>query len=123
MLSDSDIRSITNLSEAESMAVATISIGYNEPLIPVEAVIPETLLEMPKLYPHLFKEELSCTGVEALAASTVDLKVVDPVNEKDIFSARRALNCELKLVFDAHGINIPFPQLVIHEGIKIKSSK
>ena len=55
-------------------------------------------------------------GVEALAASSVDLKVIAKVTENNIYAARRMMNRAVKLAFDAGGIEIPFPQLVVHQG-------
>ena len=34
---------------------------------------------------------------------------------------QRDLNRELKLLFDKHNINIPFPQVVVNKPIEIKS--
>lgn len=34
---------------------------------------------------------------------------------------QRDLNRELKLLFDKHNINIPFPQVVVNKPVEIKS--
>jgi small conductance mechanosensitive channel len=54
-------------------------------------------------------------GVQALADSAVILRITAQVNEGDKNSAQRLMNRELKLLFDRNGINIPFPQLVVHK--------
>ena len=55
-------------------------------------------------------------GVEQLGDSAVIVRVIARCEEKDRISVRRVLNKELKLVLDQNGINIPFPQLVIHQA-------
>ena len=40
------------------------------------------------------------------------------VREQDIYKAPRLLNRELKLGFDRAGIEIPFPQVVVHQTEK-----
>ena len=52
-------------------------------------------------------------GVTALSASSVDLLFIATVKEDDYYIAQRALNRELKLIFDENGINIPFPQVTV----------
>ena len=62
---------------------------------------------------HLKKHNL---GVQTLADSAVVLRVKAEVAEENIFAAQRMLNRELKLAIDAAGIEIPFPQVVVHQA-------
>ena len=117
IMNNSDIRTLTNLSDVDSVAVATISIAYEADLVEAEEVVKQTLAEMPKLYPDIFnKKTPSYLCVENLGASSVDLKVAAAVDEPNIYSARRLLNRELKLAMDRAGINIPYNQIVVHSG-------
>ena len=54
-------------------------------------------------------------GVDALGASSVDLLLVATCREEDIYQVQRDMNRELKLLFDANGISIPFPQIVLNQ--------
>ncbi|MEG1857942.1 MAG: mechanosensitive ion channel family protein [Pseudoflavonifractor sp.] len=114
IINNSDIRTLTNLSEVESYAVADIGISYSADLVAAEGVIERQLGEMPRLYPEVFKECPSYSGVQDLAASSVNLRVVAKVPEENVYKARRLLNRELKLCLDRAGIEIPFPQVVVH---------
>ena len=54
-------------------------------------------------------------GVTALGASSVDLLFIAKCREEDIFQVQRDMNSELKLLFDANDIGIPFPQVVVNQ--------
>ena len=115
IINNSDIRSLTNLSEVESYAVAVVGISYNASIPQAEAAIADLLDQLPGLYPDVFKVKPDYSGVENLSASSVDLKVVAKVDETNLYRARRLLNRELKLCLDKAGIEIPFPQVVVHQ--------
>ena len=61
-------------------------------------------------------EKISYIGVNDLAASGVVLRVIAQASEKDIYSCNRLLRRELLLAFQKQGIEIPFPQMVVHRG-------
>ena len=116
IINNSNIRTMTNLSNSPSAAVAKLSIAYGADLCKAEAVIRELCGELPGMYPEIFKEPPRYMGVEDLGESSVDLRVVAYVNEVQVYNARRALNRELKLAMDRAGIEIPFPQVVVWQG-------
>ena len=116
IINNSNIRSMTNLSNAPSVAVVTVSIAYGADLQKAENVIRELCAKMPKMYPDLFPAPPRYMGVEELNDSSVDLRVIADVNEANIYNARRAMNRELKLALDAAGVEIPFPQVVVWQG-------
>jgi len=55
-------------------------------------------------------------GVDELADSGVNLKFCVSTAEEKFFQARRALNRDVKLLLDDNGFEIPFPQVVVHQG-------
>ena len=114
IINNSDIRTLTNLSEVDSYAVSIVGISYNASLPAAEAAIQGLLEHLPSMYPDVFKVPPEYSGVENLSASSVDLKVIAKVDESQLYRARRLLNRELKLCLDAAGIEIPFPQVVVH---------
>ncbi|MDO4268322.1 MAG: mechanosensitive ion channel family protein [Eubacteriales bacterium] len=116
IINNSDIRTIMNLSEVNSTAISTISISYSASLEQAEAVIQEVAERLHKEDPELFLQPPSYIGVDELGPSSVDLKVVALVEEKRVHKARRIMNRELKLAMDRAGIEIPFPQVVVHQG-------
>ncbi len=116
IINNSNIRTMTNLSNSPSAAIVNLSISYRADLQKAEAVIGELCEKLPEMYPLLFKEPPLYMGVESLGESSVDLRVVAYVNETNVYNARRALNRELKLAMDKADIEIPFPQVVVWQG-------
>ena len=116
IINNSDLRNILNRSTSNSYAVTTVSISYSQDIEKAEAVIADLLPAIRAKYPEVFVADPIYSGVQELGSSGVLLKFVALVDEKDIFSAPRLLNREIKLCFDKNGIEIPFTQVVIHEA-------
>lgn len=115
IINNSDIRTLTNLSEVDSYAVTIVGISYAASIPQAETAVEALLARLPEMYPDVFKETPAYSGVENLGASSVDLKIVAKVDEAMVYHARRLLNRELKLALDEAGIEIPFPQVVVHQ--------
>lgn len=114
IVNNSAVKSLINLSTEPSLAVCEMSIEYGEDLVKVETLINEHLLTLKATY-KVFEATPKYAGVEALADSAVILRITAQCNENDKNTVRLILNRELKLLFDRNGINIPFPQLVVHK--------
>ena len=116
IINNADIRNVMNLSNKVSFSICDISMSYGESIERAEAVIAEAMPKIQAKYPDIFEHGLQYSGVQALSASSVDLRVVARVSEANIYKGRRLLNREMKLAFDEAGIEIPFPQLVVHKA-------
>ncbi len=114
IVNNSDVRNVLNLSKQNSYAICDISIAYGADLEKAEATVRATNARLCDEYPQLFSDEPEYAGVQELADSSVVLRIIAKVNEPDIFRARRILNREHKLAFDKAGVEIPFPQVVVH---------
>lgn len=114
IINNSDIRNLVNLSNIDSKAVIVAPIAYDTDLAKAEKTLNELCAKLPSMYPEIFKTAPQYLGVDALGASSVDLKLVATINESDIFTAKRILNREVFLAFGEAGIEIPFSQHVIH---------
>lgn len=116
IINNSDLRNILNRSTADSAAVTTVSVSYSADLENVEKVIAAFLPKIREKYPDVFLTDPRYIGVQELGESGVVLKFVATVKEKNVFSAPRLLNREIKIAFDKAGIEIPFNQIVVHQG-------
>ena len=116
IINNSNIRTMTNLSNAPSVAVVNVGISYGADLAKAEEAVKTLCEKLPGMYPDLFPVPPRYMGVEELNDSSVDLRVIADVDEANIYNARRALNRELKLALDAADIEIPLPQVVVWQG-------
>ena len=116
VVNNSDIRNFQNRSKAESLAVSEIGITYEESIPRVEAIIKEALPGMLERNKDVFLGVPDYKGVENLADSAVVLRFTVACDEENIYIARRRLNRELRVLFMEKDINIPFPQITIHQG-------
>jgi len=85
----------------------------------VEHIIKNNLEEIRSKIPKI-KEGPFYYGIDQLADSAVVCRIVAKTEEQNRHSVRRALNKEVKLVFDKYRINIPFPQVTVHQELAQK---
>lgn len=116
IINNSDIRNVLNRSKTSSRAVCDVPVSYNANLEEVEAVLNKILTRLPEQYPDTFPAAPSYLGVQALSASSVDLRVCAEVSESNLYSATRIMNREIKIGFDRAGVEIPFQQVVVHQA-------
>lgn len=116
IVNNSDLRDILNRSKASSMAICDAPISYSANLEEVEDVLADILSALPEKYPNVFPNAPRYLGVQALSASSVDLRVCAEVAEANLFSATRIMNREIKIGFDKAGVEIPYQQLVVHKA-------
>ncbi len=121
IINNSEIKSIINQTQDLSVAKATISIEYGESLPRVELVLRDNLDNIKQAIPEIIEGPFY-KGVNALSASSVDLLFLAKCKEEDIYTVQRALNRELKMLFDENGINIPFPQIVLNQPVAIENN-
>lgn len=114
IINNSEIRNFQNRSQKTSLAVSTVSVGYDADLRAVETVIADALPTIFEENRSVFLDVPQYIGVEELGESGVVLKFIVSATEENVFAARRALNRSLKLLFDEKGIDIPYPQLTVH---------
>ena len=99
------------------MVSTTISIEYGESLPKVELIIRDNIDRIKASIPQIVEGPFY-KGVTALGPSSVDLLFMSNCKEEDYFPVSRAMNRELKLLFDEYGINIPFPQVVVNQPVE-----
>lgn len=114
IVNNSSIHAVINQTKQLSVAKAYIGIEYGESLQRVELVIKNNLDNIKKNIPQIVEGPFY-KGVDALGESSVDLLFMANCKEEDIYIVQRAMNRELKLLFDANNISIPFPQIVVNE--------
>lgn len=112
ILNNNSIQGVLNHTLKPSIAKTLIDVEYGDKLPEIERIIKQNT---PKLQVPGAIGEVSYDGVATLGASGVTLQFTVQCYEGDIFAVGRALNAAVKNMFDQNGINIPFPQLVVHK--------
>lgn len=115
IINNSSIKNILNRSQSSSIATTTVSVSYKEDVRHVEQVLNDLFPKMREMYPEVFLEPPKNFGIDELGDSGVVFKIAATINEKDLFTAPRIMNREIKIAFDEAGIEIPFPQVVVHQ--------
>jgi moderate conductance mechanosensitive channel len=113
IIPNGSIIEVTNFSLHNSIAVVDISIAYEEDIQRAEKVIQDLLSTLPDKYEDLVKTP-ELLGVQTLGASEVVLRVTAETLPMRHFPIARELRKEIKVCLDQHGIEIPFPRLVMY---------
>ena len=90
--------------------------SYDTDLRKLEEILKKALPEMYRAHPDLYLAEPRYLGVQALADSGVNIKLVADTTEENVFAAQRMLNRDIRILFDEQGVEIPFPQVVVHRA-------
>ncbi len=116
VVNNSDIRNFQNRSRNTSLGLTTVSVAYDTDIPYLERVLAEALPKMYEAHKDIYLKEPQYLGVDKLADSGVDVKFCVPVTEQNVFKAQRQLNRDILVLFKNTGIEIPFPQVVVHNG-------
>ena len=118
VVNNSDIRNFQNRSRNNSVALCVVSVAYSTDLRKLEAMLAEKLPKLKEEHTELYMSAPRFLGVDELADSGINLKFAVDVTEANIFAGQRMLARDLKILFDENGVEIPFPQVVVHQADK-----
>ena len=113
IVNNASISNIINNTQDLSVALVDVGTEYNESILRIEEVIQAALPEMKKHVPAIVEGPFY-KGVSALGESSVNIRLIAKCKEEDKYQVERDLNRELKILFDANDINIPFNQIVLN---------
>jgi moderate conductance mechanosensitive channel len=110
-----EILRVGNMSQNWSRAVVDVSVGYGEDLTRVQRVLSEIAHDLwdDEDFKGVVIEEPEVTGVEMLAADSVNLRVLIKTLPNEQWAVARAMRQRIKARFDHEGIEIPFAQRVV----------
>ncbi len=110
-----EILRVGNMSQNWSRAVVDVSVGYGEDLARVKRVLSEVAHDLweDEDFKDLIIEEPEITGVEMLAADSVNLRVLIKTRPMEQWAVAREMRQRIKARFDHEGIEIPFAQRVV----------
>ena len=116
VVNNSDIRNFQNRSRKNSVASCEVSVSYSTDLRKLEKIFSAELPKMYEAHGDLYLAQPRYLGVTELGDNGVSVKLVVDVKEENVFTAQRQLNRDVRILFNDTGIEIPFPQVVVHKG-------
>ncbi|MGH0940369.1 mechanosensitive ion channel family protein [Bacillus mycoides] len=122
IIPNGSIVQVTNFSVSNSVAFVDVSISYESDIVRAEQVIEDLLVELPEKYEKMVTTP-QLLGVQTLAASEVVLRVIAEVEPMQHAVIARALRKEIKNRLDLHGIEIPYPRMVLYSREELVSEK
>jgi small conductance mechanosensitive channel len=115
IIPNGQIKIITNMSKGFNRAVVDVGISYDEN---IDRVINLLTAELEKIYNNqLITGIIDCPqvlGVEQLADSSVIIRIRADCSVGENWNVERQLRRLIKNALDREGIEIPFPQQVVH---------
>lgn len=120
IIPNGSIVEVTNFSVHNSLAVVDISVAYEENIQEVEAILQDLLVSLKDKYEDIVKQP-ELLGVQTLAPSEVIIRVTaETLPMRHLYIARQ-LRREIKLCLDKHGIEIPYPRMVMYSRPDMES--
>lgn len=113
ILPNGSIIEVTNFSLYNSVSVLDIGIAYEGDIEYAEKVLQDYLQTTTEKYPELVKAP-ELLGVQQFGASEVVLRIVAETLPMKHWYIGRQLRKDIKLILDEHGIEIPFPRMVMY---------
>jgi small conductance mechanosensitive channel len=110
------INMVINHTRDFAYAVTSIGVSYNSDIDKVMNVITNDINEELKngIYANQILSDIEMLGIDNFADSAIELKFRVKTKTLQQWAVKRELHKILKKQFDKHGIEIPFPQRVLH---------
>jgi len=113
LVSNGDIKDLVNFSKADSIAIVDFGVHYKTDLKKLAAIMPTFLQQLQDKYEKVV-ELPKFLGVTALAESSINLRIIAKTVCNEQFQIERNIRADLVDLLNAHNIEIPFPQIVVH---------
>ncbi len=114
IINNSDIRNTINASNNLILTIVEIPISHDENLEKVEKIIKDNLEHIKEEIPQIV-EVPTYGNIDKFTEQGVVFRIYIKTMELDKWAARRAVNRQVKLLFDKHNIKISYPHVVIEQ--------
>ena len=109
------ITDVINYNLSDSLALIDIDIAYESDIEKVEKVLTKLCERLSNELPHL-KGKVELLGISSLEASSVRFKISVLTESMKQVLVQRLILREVKMELDKNNIEIPYTQMVIHNG-------
>ena len=111
-IANSNISSITNYSESNTVLYYGIEVSYDTDINHLEKVLKKLIPKVNKI--ENVVEDMKLLGLDSFNASSMTYKVLLTTKPYKYFNVKREFNKMLKETFDKEGIEIPYNQIDVH---------
>ena len=109
------ITDVINYNLSDSLALIDIDIAYESDIEKVEKVLTKLCERLSNELPHL-KGKVELLGISSLEASSVRFRISVVTESMKQVIVQRLILREVKIELDKNNIEIPYTQMVIHNG-------
>ena len=115
IINNGAIEKIINFSRNNSLAIVDFGVAYETDLLKVSDIMPAFLEEIKEKY-EVITEMPSFLGIIELADSSINMRIIAKTETMKHFQVERDIRKDVVLYFREHDIEIPFPQVVVHNA-------
>lgn len=115
ILNNGDIKSITNFSKSTSIAIIEFGVSYNTDLLKLQELMSSFVQEIYSKYDNIVEAPIFL-GVTELADSSINMRLIAKTKTLQHYQVERDVRKDLIIYFNNNNIEIPFPQLVLHNA-------
>ena len=112
IVANRNISELINYTLNENILLVDVMVSYHDDIKKVKEVLTDICKKQQKGTDYNYE----CLGVDDLGDSGVVIKVAITCPYEERIALGRKFKEEVKLTFDKEGIEIPFPQVVVHNG-------
>ncbi|MBM7557506.1 mechanosensitive ion channel family protein [Halanaerobacter jeridensis] len=113
IIPNSNIQQVTNLTADFKRVKVDAAIEYEQDIGQAIDVLEDISDELKETYPEVINEGPKVLGVQDLAASSVNIRVIAMVEAPKMWQMERVMKQKIKERFDEEGIGIPYDHLTI----------
>ena len=115
IIANHNMDKIINYSLHDSLALIDVGVSYDNTPEEVEKVLKELITSLNGKIPNV-TGDIQILGVQKLADSSVEYRITAPTKPMQHYDVERRLRKEIKNALTKAHINIPYPQVEVHNG-------
>ena len=115
IVSNGDLNNVINFSKNNSVAIVDFGVAYDTDMSTINELMERFIESIDGKYSEVI-ERPSFLGVVELADSSINLRIIAKTNANKHFQIERDLRREVVIFLNENGVEIPFPQVVVHNA-------
>lgn len=115
IINNGNLGNIINYSTNSSIAIVDFGVAYDTDLHKLYDLMPKLLENIEKAYSDII-ESPKFLGVTELADSSINMRIIAKTNTMTHFQVERDIRRDIVVYFNDNDIEIPFPQVVLHNA-------